>query len=153
MNLYQSDGKANVWRKDLLMIQNPQAHLWNKFEVISWLGLAWLWIIEWCNQTDWEILHHAARQWPKTHCQNNQGVHQGKVEGFRLTKSISTLKHFWTCILTAKEEPEGRNSLKQLIAERGCKEKWEGSVRSVFCRLDAVIAAKHLQLNMKYYSL
>lgn len=28
-------------RKDLLMIPN-KAHLWNKAEVISWLGLAWL---------------------------------------------------------------------------------------------------------------
>ena len=28
--------------KHLLMIPNTQANLWNKVDIISWLGLAWL---------------------------------------------------------------------------------------------------------------
>ena len=91
-----------------------------KVRAISWLGLAWLLLgrvhffsddvthdgsskinpevyrnilsanLKRWNQTDREILHHAGRQRPKTHCQNNQGVHQGKeVEGFRMAMSIS----------------------------------------------------------------
>lgn len=131
-------------RRDLFIIPNTQAHLWNTVEVMSQLGFAWLLLGRlvdlhwWCNtwwqlqnelwslrkhfvcqrkekriQTDQEILHHAARQQPKTHCQNNQGVHQGeKVEGFRLAKSISRLKLYWcySFILSAKEESKGKNN-------------------------------------------
>lgn len=42
MNLYKSDGKADVGSKNVLMIPNTQAQLRNKVEVMSWLGLAWL---------------------------------------------------------------------------------------------------------------
>ena len=35
-------------RRDLLMIQNIQAHLWSTVEEVSWLGLAWL-LLEWAH--------------------------------------------------------------------------------------------------------
>lgn len=41
-------------------------------------------------QSNWEEIHQVARQWSKTHCQLNKGLHQEeKVEAFRLAKLIS----------------------------------------------------------------
>ena len=85
--------------------QNTQAHLWNKVEVISWAwapmassGMGSLGFIDGVthdgsckmNSENYRnilsanlkgggtklIRHHAARQQPKTHCQNKQGVNQ-----------------------------------------------------------------------------
>ena len=156
INLYQSDGKANVWRKkgsahdtkhtsssvkhgggnvmasacmassgtgSLIFIDDVTHDGSSKMNSEVYRNILSAILKRRCNQTDREILHHAARQQPKTHFQNNQGVHQVKeVEGFRLAKSIFRLKPYWACILPAKEETEGRNPPKQTTTERGCGE-------------------------------
>ena len=39
-------------RRDFLMIQNIQAHLWSTMEEVSWLGLTWL-FLEWTTNLYW----------------------------------------------------------------------------------------------------
>ncbi len=64
-----------------------------------------------CHQTNWEVLHIASEQWPQTPCQLSQGVYKGKeMESFRLPKSISRFKSYWTWVSPAEEESKGRNS-------------------------------------------
>ncbi len=64
-----------------------------------------------CHQTNWEVLHIASEQWPKTPCQLSQGVYKGKeMESLRLPKSISRFKSDWTWVSPAEEESKGRNS-------------------------------------------
>lgn len=55
INLYQSDGKAKVWKKNMHMIPNIKAHLSNTVVIMSNLGLhGFLWdrliiLHWWCN--------------------------------------------------------------------------------------------------------
>ncbi len=70
-----------------------------------------------------------------------------EVEGFRLAKSISTLKPCRVCLLPAKEETEGSNppKLKEAAVKawKGItKEECESLVMSMGHRLDAVIESK-----------
>ncbi len=67
-----------------------------------------------------------------------------EVEGFRLAKSISTLKSCRVCILPAKEETERNNppKLKEAAVKAWksiTKEECKSLVMSVGHRLDAVI--------------
>ncbi len=70
-----------------------------------------------------------------------------EVEGFRLAKSISTLKPCRVCILPAKEETEGSNppKLKEAAVKAWksiTKEECKSLVMSMGHRLDAVIESK-----------
>ncbi len=70
-----------------------------------------------------------------------------EVEGFRLAKSISTLKPCRVYLLPAKEETEGSNppKLKEAAVKawkRITKEEWKSLVMSMGHRLDAVIESK-----------
>ncbi len=80
------------------------------------------------------------------------------MEGFRLTKSISTLKPYRACILPAKEETEGSNpqKLKEDAVKAWksiTKEEFKSLVMSMGHRLDELLKAKDLQLNIKSFSL
>ncbi len=71
----------------------------------------------------------------------------GQVEGFRLTKSISTLKPYRAYLLPAKEETEGSNpqKLKEAAVKAWksiTKEECKSLVMSMGHRLDAVIESK-----------
>ena len=99
INLYQSDGKAELWRKkgsahDPKHTSSSVKH--GGGSVMAWACMAASGVgsliltddithdvcsrmnlqksTEKCVQTKWEELH-AARQWSKTHCQHNKGLH------------------------------------------------------------------------------
>ena len=71
---------------------------------------------------------------------------------------VNPIKHAFP---HAKEETEGWNPPKQTTTERDSVKAWttitkeecKSLVMSMGCRLDAVMQAKDLQLNMNYYSL
>ncbi len=70
-----------------------------------------------------------------------------EVEGFRLAKSISTLKPYRACLLPAKEDTEGSNppKLKEAAVKAWksiTKEDSKSLVMSMGHRLDAVIESK-----------
>ncbi len=69
------------------------------------------------------------------------------MEGFRLAKSISTLKPYRACLLPAKEETEGSNppKLKEAAVKawkKHHKRRMQKFVMSMGHRFDAVIASK-----------
>ncbi len=69
------------------------------------------------------------------------------MEGFRLAKSIATLKPYRVCILPDKEETEGSNppKLKEAAVKAWksiTKEECKSLVMSLGHRLDAVIESK-----------
>ncbi len=76
------------------------------------------------------------------------------MEGFRLAKSISTLKPCRVCILPAKEETEGSNPPK--LKEAAVK-AWKSITKEGTCQwvtgLMQLLKAKDLQLNIKSFSL
>ncbi len=81
-----------------------------------------------------------------------------EVEGFRLAKSISTLKPCRVCILPAKEETEGSNpqNWKRLRWKPG-KASQKKNAKVCWCQwvtcLMQLLKAKDLQLNIKSFSL
>ncbi len=79
-------------------------------------------ILKRCNRTNWEILHHAARQntLPKLP-RSSPGERSGRFENGQVSLQTSTI----SSISPAKEETEGRNPLKQTTTERGCGESLE----------------------------
>ncbi len=78
-----------------------------------------------------------------------------EVEGFRLAKSISTLKPYRVCILPAKEETEGSNPPK--LKEAAVKASQKKNAKVWWCQwvtgLMQLLKAKDLQLNIKSFSL
>ncbi len=181
----QSDGKAKVWRKkDLLMIQNIQAHLKHSGgNVMAWAFIAssgtgsLIFIDDVTHDSSskinsvWNILKYKYEifcltiyrkmqpNWlgdssscSKIMTQNmvpkQQRSSSGQeVEGFRLAKSISTLKPCRVCILPAKEETEGSNppKLKEAAVKAWksiTKEECKGLVMPMGHRLDAVTESK-----------
>ncbi len=86
---------------------------------------------------------------PKHNAKTTKGKSSSwqEVEGFRLAKSISTLKPCRVCILPAKEETEGSNppKLKEAAVKAWksiTKEECKSLVMSIGHRLDAVIESK-----------
>ncbi len=78
-----------------------------------------------------------------------------EVEGFRLAKSISTLKPCRACLLPAKEETEGSNPPKlkeaavkawKSITKEECKSQWVTGLMQL-------LKAKDLPLNIKSFAL
>lgn len=104
VNLYQSEGRKCNDKNNLLMIQNIRAQKPSMVEDVSRIVFAWLILKQitnlywWCrmnsmkptisrsvllifkeiHQSNCEELYHAARQWPKTHCQE-QRASSGKT--------------------------------------------------------------------------
>ncbi len=81
-----------------------------------------------------------------------------EVEGFRLAKSISTLKPYRACLLPAKEETEGSNppKLKEAVVKAWksiTNEECKSLVMSLGHRLDVVIESKGFATKYKYFSL
>ncbi len=77
-----------------------------------------------------------------------------EVEGFRLAKSISTLKPCRVCILPAKEETEGSNPPKlKETAVKAWKSITKEEGKSLVTGLMQLLKAKDLQLNIKTFSL
>ncbi len=80
------------------------------------------------------------------------------MEGFRLSKSISTLKPCRACLLPAKEETEGSNppKLKEAVVKAWksiTKEECKSLVIQWVTGLMQLLKAKDLQLNIKSFSL
>ncbi len=161
----QSDGKAKVWRKkDLLMIPNIQAHLKHSGgNVMAWAFIAssetgsLIFINDVTHDGSRKINLEVYRNILSDNLQKDATKLIGRsfimqqdndpkqqrsssgqeVKGFRLAKSISTLKPYRVCILPAKEETEGSNppKLKKHHKRRSL-------VMSMGHRLDAVIESK-----------
>ncbi len=135
----QSDGKAKVWRKkDLLMIPNIQAHLKHSGgNVMAWACISssgtgsLIFINDVTHDGSSKINSEVYRNILSDNLQkdatklivrsfimqqDNDPKHRSssgqEVEGFRLAKSISTLKPYRACLLPAKEEIEGSNPPK-----------------------------------------
>ncbi len=171
----QSDGKTKVWRKkDLFMIPNIQAHLKHSGgNVMSWAFIAssgtgsLIFINDVTaaklTQKSTEIFcltiyRKMQPNWlgdpsscSKIMTQNivpkQQSSSGQEVEGFRLAKSISTLKPYRACLLPAKEETEGSNppKLKEAVVKAWksiTKEECKSLVMSMGHTLDAVIESK-----------
>ncbi len=141
----QSDGKAKVWRnKNLLMIPNIQAHLKHSGgNVMAWAFIAssgtgsLIFINDVTHDGSSKINSEVYRNILSDNLkkdatklivrsfimqQDNDPKQQRsssgqEVEGFRLAKSISTLKPYRVCLLPAKET-EGSNPPK-------LKEAWK----------------------------
>ncbi len=78
------------------------------------------------------------------------------MEGFRLTKSISTLKPYRACLLPAKEETEGSNRPKlKEAAVKAWKSITKEECKSLVMSMGQMqlLKAKDLQLNIKSFSL
>ncbi len=177
----KSDGTAKVWRKkDLLMIPNIQAHLKHSGgNVMAWAFIAssgtgsLIFINDVTHDGSSKINSEVYRNILSDNLQKDATKLIGRsfiiqqdndpkqqrsssgqeVEGFRLAKSISTLKPYRACLLPAKEETEGSNppNWKRLRWKPG-KASQKKNAKVWWCQwvtgLMQLLKAKDLQLNI-----
>ena len=80
------------------------------------------------NQTDREILHHAARQRPKNSIKTTKEFLRGKSERFWTGQLISRLKTYWTFYMQKMRQ---KDKPLKTSTERGGGESWEMHHRSM----------------------
>ena len=169
INLYQSDGKANVWRKKESAHDPKPTSSSVKHDVMAWAcmvssGTGSLIFIDnvthdGSNKVNSEVYGNilsanlkgdATKLIGRSFIMQQDNDPKQTAKTTRSSDSISRLKPYWACILPAKKETEGRTPRnKQQLKEAAVKawknitkEECKSLVMSMGCRLDAVFASK-----------